>query len=104
MISCHYEETSSPLVKAATILLILSIAMSNNWSIRQLDVKNSFLHGILDKEVYMRQPPRYEDSNQPTYICMLDKTLYGLKQASRVWYSRLSNTLPQLLSFKLSHI
>jgi hypothetical protein len=48
-----YEDTFSPVVKAATIWMVLSIAVSNGWSLRQLDVQNAFLHGVLKKEVYI---------------------------------------------------
>jgi histone deacetylase 1/2 len=59
-------------------------------------VKNAFLHGVLEEEVYMKQPPGFESSANPNYVCMLDKALYGLKQAPRACYSRLSNKLQQL--------
>jgi histone deacetylase 1/2 len=96
-----YGDTFSPVVKPATIRVILSLAVSQGWSLRQLDVSNAFLHGHLEEDVYMRQPPGYEDKKFPGYVCKLDKALYGLKQAPRAWYSRLSTKL-QMLGFKAS--
>jgi histone deacetylase 1/2 len=94
-----YEDTFRPVVKAATIRTILSIAISRGWTLRQLDVQNDFLHGVLEEDVFMRQPPGYEQKDG--YVCKLDKALYGLKQAPRAWYSRLSTRLHEL-GFKSS--
>jgi len=66
-----------------------------------LDVQNAFLHGVLEEEVYMKQPPGYYDKLFPNYVCKLEKALYVLKQAPRAWYHRLSVKL-QDLGFKPS--
>jgi hypothetical protein len=84
-----------------TVSIILSIAVSRGWTLRQLDVQNAFLHGILEEEVYMRQPPGYENKMKPGYVCKLEKAIYGLKQAPRAWYSRLSEKLMKL-GFQMS--
>jgi hypothetical protein len=75
-----YEDTFSPVVKAATIRLVLSLAMKQGWSLRELDVQNTFLHGVLQEEVYTKQLPEYESKKSPDYVCRLDKAIYGLKQ------------------------
>lgn len=84
------------MVKAATIWLILSIAVSRGWSLLQLDVQNAFLDGVLEEEVYMQQPPGYADKSHPNYVCKLDKALYGLTQAPSAWYARLCRKLEAL--------
>ncbi|XP_073351811.1 uncharacterized protein [Aegilops tauschii subsp. strangulata] len=91
-----YEDTFSPVVKAATIRLVLAIDISRGGSLRQLDVQNAFLHGVLEEEVYMRQPPGYENKQTPHYVCKLDNALCGLKQSPRAWFSRLSSQLRHL--------
>jgi hypothetical protein len=96
-----YKETFSLIVKAPTIRVILSLAISKGWMIQQLDVHNAFLHGFLEEDVFMHQPPGYEDKSRPHYVCKLDKVLYGLKQAPRAWYARLSTKLLEL-GFKIS--
>ena len=76
------------MVKPATIRTVLSIAVSWEWPIRQLDVKNAFLHGHLDETVYCEQPSGFVDPAAPDSVCLLQKSLYGLKQAPRAWNQR----------------
>ena len=75
----NFHETFSPMIKPTIVRLVLAIALSCQWELRQLDVSNAFLHGYLKEEVYMHQPPGYIDSAHPDYVCKLHKSLYGLK-------------------------
>nr|XP_023915561.1 uncharacterized protein LOC112027122 [Quercus suber] len=72
--------------------IILALVVHFGWSLRQLDVSNSFLHGVL-QEVYMSQPPRCKDHSKPYHVCMLHKAIYGLKQAPRSWFDSFTTQL-----------
>ncbi|KAI5336038.1 hypothetical protein L3X38_026172 [Prunus dulcis] len=91
-----YTESFSPVVKHSTIRLVLSLAVSKQCPIRQLDVQNAFLHGFLNEDVYMRQPAGFVDEQYPNYVCKLQWSIYGLKQAHRAWFHRFSEFLLQL--------
>ncbi|GJS83435.1 ribonuclease H-like domain-containing protein [Tanacetum coccineum] len=88
-----FDETFSPVVKTATIRTVLSLVMSQQWPIHQLDVKNAFLNGDLSETVYMHQPPGFFDSRYPNHVCLLQRSLYGLKQAPRAWFQRVLRLL-----------
>jgi hypothetical protein len=77
----NFDETFSPVVKLATVRLVLSLAAQYRWSLHQLDVSNAFLHGSLKEHVFMRQPPGFVDPNHPCHVCLLQKSIYGLRQA-----------------------
>ena len=82
-----YDETFSPVVKLATVRTVLSLALTLLWPVHQLDVKNAFLHGTLTETIYCSQPAGFVDSSRPDMVCRLNKSLYGLKQGPRAWYS-----------------
>ncbi|KAH9766800.1 retrovirus-related pol polyprotein from transposon RE1 [Citrus sinensis] len=90
-----FFETFSLVIKPCTVRIILSLAVMNHWPIKQLDVNNAFLNGILAEDVYMHQPQGFVDSTYPSYVCKLNNALYGLKQAPRAWYDRLKESLVQ---------
>jgi len=99
-----YDETFSPVVKPATIRVVLSMALSQDWPIHQLDVKNAFLHGTLTETVYCIQPAGFVDSSRPEFVCRLNKSLYGLKQAPRAWHNRFASHILFLVLLKQSQI
>jgi len=84
-----YEETYSPVAKMTIVRTIIAMAVAKGWSLHQMDVKNVFLHGDLQEEVYMEQPLGYVDQTHPNLVCRLKKTLYSLKQAPRAWSNKI---------------
>ncbi|KAH9801961.1 retrovirus-related pol polyprotein from transposon RE2 [Citrus sinensis] len=103
--SIDFDETFSPVIKPTTIRLVLALAISSKWLIKQLDVRNAFLHGQLKEIAYMEQPLGFTDQNLPDHVCLLHKSLYGLKQAPCAWFECLSLALLELgfTSYKADH-
>lgn len=86
-----YFHTFSPVVKASTIRIVLSLVVLNNWKLHQLDVKKAFLNGTLNETIFMEQPSGFVDSVFHNHMCKLHKALYGLNP--RAWFQRLSMLL-----------
>jgi hypothetical protein len=85
-----YQETFSPVAKLNTIRVLMSLATNLDWPLHQFDVKNAFLHGDLEEEVYMDVPPGYTANSESKVVCKLQRALYGLKQSPRAWFGRFS--------------
>lgn len=93
-----FYETFSPIAKMVTVKMLIALAASKNWFLNQLDVNNAFLQGDLNKEIYMYLPQGLKiegehDTERKDLVCRLPKSIYGLKQASRQWHSKLSQSL-----------
>lgn len=91
-----FGETFTPIVKPATIRTVLTIATSQGWATKQLDVSNAFLHGHLKEHILYLQPIGFVDPAQPNVVCLLDKSLYGLRQAPRAWFTRFAEFVTRL--------
>ncbi|RVW14453.1 Retrovirus-related Pol polyprotein from transposon RE2 [Vitis vinifera] len=91
-----YKETFAHVAKMSTVKVLLSVAANHGWSLSQMDVKNAFLHGELEEEVYMKIPPGHPLCGDPSRVCKLNKSIYGLKQSPRAWHAKLSSTLEDL--------
>ncbi|GKA68228.1 putative RNA-directed DNA polymerase [Tanacetum coccineum] len=83
-----YSETFSPVAKINTIRVLISIAANKGWPLHQFDVKKAFLHGELKEEIYMEAPRGFTDNFGEREVCLLKKSLYGLKQSPRAWFGR----------------
>lgn len=84
-----YEDTFAPVARIGSIRILLAWAVAEDLIVHQMDVKTTFLNGVLHKEVYMKQPEGAEEGND--LVCKLQRALYGLKQSSRVWYEKIDS-------------
>lgn len=87
-----YRETFALVAKLTTVRILLSLSSLQGWYLHQLDISNAFLHGDLYEDVYMQLPLGFGGKGE-TRVCKLHDSLYGLKQASRQWFIKLSNAL-----------
>ena len=86
-----YYDITSPVVKFDSLHVLLAIANTLNWEIEMMDVKGGYLHSMLEEEIYMRQPDRFNDGSG--WVLKLRWALYGLKQLGRTWNQRLHGLL-----------
>ncbi|KAH9698504.1 Integrase catalytic domain-containing protein [Citrus sinensis] len=88
-----FDETFAPVARLESIRMLLAYACHKDFILFQMDVKSAFLNGYIMEEVYVKQPPGFENEKFPNHVYKLLKALYGLKQAPRAWYDRLKNFL-----------
>jgi hypothetical protein len=88
-----FDEIYAPVARLESIRILLAYATYHGFKLYQMDVKSAFLNGPIKEEVYVEQPPGFEDSEYPSHVYKLSKALYGLKQAPRAWYECLRDFL-----------
>lgn len=87
-----FKKTFAPVAKMTTIRCLMRVIAGKGWIVHQMDVHNAFLHGDLKEEVYMKLPPGFRASD-PNKVCRLHKAIYGLRQAPRAWFAKLTTAL-----------
>lgn len=92
-VSRDFDEVFAPVVRIKKIRLVVVLANINNWYMCQVDVKYELLNGTLYKEVYVAQRVSFVKQGQENKVYMLDKAMYGLKQALRVWNEKMDDFL-----------
>jgi hypothetical protein len=89
----HFGEIFAHVAHLDSVRILLAFTTSKGFKLYQMDVKYAFLNGVIQEEVYVRQPPGFENLKYPDRVYKLSKALYGFKQAPRAWYTRLKTFL-----------
>ena len=84
-----FKETFAPVARLEAIRIFLAFAASKGFKVFQMDAKSAFLNSFIEEEVYVKQPPGFENPKFSNRVYKHQKALYGLKQAPRAWYDRL---------------
>jgi hypothetical protein len=92
----EYEEKFAHIARHTYIRTIIALAAKMKWKLHQMDVKTTFLNGVIEEEVYIEQPQGFEVEYRKTRVCRLKKALYKLKQDPRAWYGRIDSCLTSL--------
>lgn len=89
-----YHETFSPVSTMPSTRIIFQLSMIEHMKIKQLDIKTAFLNGIITEDLYMNQPEGFDDGTGR--VCKLNRSIYGLKQASHVWYNEIDKFFKEI--------
>ena len=81
-----YKETFASVARHTSIRTVISLVAQMGWEIHQMDAKTAFLKGVIEEEVYIKQPEGFETHEKKSHACKLKKALYWLKQTPRAWY------------------
>ena len=95
-----YTETYAPVVKMTSIRVIVSVTVTLDLHLHQMDVVTACMNGELDELIFMEQPPGFEVGDPGALVCQLKKAIYGLKQAPRQWYAKIDEFFVQTLGMK----
>ena len=90
------DETFAPVARYSSIISILALSSQMSWRIHQMDLKTTFLNGMIEEEVYIEEPEGFETLDRQLHVCQLKRALYGLKQEPRTWYTRIDSYFTRL--------
>ena len=92
----EYEDMFSLVARYTSIRTIIALTVKIKWKLHQMDVKTTFLNGVIEEEVYIEQPQGFEVEYRNTHVCRFKKAMYGLKQDLRAWYGIIDSFLMSL--------